>query len=442
MNAANSENNGPNKGRSLLILYGPLVLLVIAGFVFAYQFVDPAPPDRLVLATGDPAGAYSRFGERYRRFFADRGIELELRYTEGSLANLELLVEPGSGVRAAFVQGGTAGAFADRGLNSLGSLYYEPVWLFYRGISPVRQLSDLAGKRVAIGAPGSGTRALVGLLLEDNALTGEDIELLEVGGGKAASRLRAGDIDAAFFVAGATSPTVRELATTDGIQLMGFERVTAYTKLHNFLSEVVLPQGVLDLADNVPTEDLRLPAAATNLVVAEDIHPVFIDLLLQAAAAIHAEPSWFHEEFAFPAPKRLVLPIHKEATRFYKYGPPLLQRYLPFWAASLIDRLKVMLLPVIVLLVPLVRMMPPLYNWRMRSRIFRWYRELERVASLASRELNESERRRQLRRLSRIEEDVSRVHVPLGFMAHAYDLRMHIGLIRDKLSDKDTPSTN
>jgi len=408
-------------------VYGPVTALVIVGFLFAYQFVDPAPPKRLVISTGSADGAYTRHAQRYAEFLAARGIELEIRPSAGSIENLQRLAD--HEVDVGFVQGGTTDGFHDRGLYALGSLYYEPAWLFVRSQAP-ETLGALRGKRLAIGSVGSGTRALALTLLQDNQLGNEDLDLLELSGRAAADALRAGKVDALFLVVGPNSPLVRELLAAEDITLMNFRRAGAYARLHGYLSELVLPEGMIDLLANVPPQRVQLLAASANLVVHEDVHPALLDLLLQAADQVHSPGGWFEAPERFPADDLLVLPLSDEAKRYYRYGPPLLQRYLPFWAASMIDRLKVMLLPLVVILLPLMKIMPPIYSWRMRAKIYRWYKELE-VVETAARDGADTDRLRT--ELARIGDEVARVHVPLSFASQAYDLRMHLDLVRQTL---------
>jgi TRAP transporter TAXI family solute receptor len=406
--------------------------LALAGFLIAYQFVDPAPPRSLTIASGPEDGAYARFADRYRDILAAEGIELKIRHTRGSLENLRLLGS--AAVDVAFVQGGTGGEI-DPGasLYSLGSLYFEPGWLFYRGEQAMERITELKGKRLAIGEPGSGTRALALTLIRDNGLDGEGIELVESRGQAAAQALGAGEIDAAFFVSGADSPTIEALIRNPDLRLMSFRRGRAYARSHPFISEVLLPEGLVDMRANIPDRDVHLLAPAANLVVRQALHPALQDLLVQAAKRVHGRGDWFERKDRFPAPDLLVFPLSPEAERFYEHGPPLLQRYLPFWAATLADRLKVMLLPALVILLPLIRAMPPIYRWRMRAKIYRWYRALEEVERLQRKGMDEAGRARGRRELERIEAEVRRVHVPLSFAAQAYDLRMHIRLVRDAL---------
>jgi len=416
-----------NPVRHQLAIYGPALFLVVAAFVVAFQFIKPAPPDRVVMATGGVDGAYHAYAKRYAEYLGREGIELELRPTAGSVENLKLLRE--GEVSLALVQGGVEPASDATRLRSLGSLYYEPLWLFHRQGKDVNTLRDLADSRLAVGPEGSGTRALVGRLLSDNGVG--DGNRLPLGGRAALEALEQGEIDAAFFVISADSELISHLLRSPGVNLVDFRRADAYVRRYRFLNSLELPEGVFDLAENIPQQSVRLLAPTANLVIDQDLHPAIIDLILQAASEVHRDGGWFEKHHEFPMSGLLAFPLSKEAERYYKHGPPFLQRYLPFWAASLIDRLKVMLLPLLVLLLPLIKVMPPIYTWRMRSRIYRWYDELEQ----AERRLASGERDAEWvhEELDRIELDVQQVKVPLSFTDQLYHLRQHIDLVRRQL---------
>ncbi|MET0103825.1 MAG: TAXI family TRAP transporter solute-binding subunit [Sedimenticola sp.] len=415
--------------RDHLHIFGPAIAITLLGFLLAFQFVQPAPPARITIATGGLEGAYSLFGQRYREIIKREDIQLEVLNTKGSVENISLLESGKADI--AFVQGGTEQASRGDELISLGSLYFEPIWVFHRSSLTLDRLTGLQEKSVAIGPEGSGTRAVALQLLSDNSITPSNARLIELSGRPAADALLKGDIDAAFFVASPRSPVVRALLDSTEISLMSFNRADAYARLHRYLSTVVLPEGVINLEHNLPRRETRLLAASANLVAHKDLHPALVDLLLQAASEVHGEGGWFEEQGQFPAAQFLAFPLSKEAKRFYKFGPPLLQRYLPFWAATLVDRLKVMLLPLVALMIPLFKVMPPIYRWRIRSRIYRWYREvlaIDRRSDVPGADIEVA-----MGELNAIEEDVSKVSVPLSYAEELYDLRLHIGLVREKL---------
>jgi hypothetical protein len=273
--------------------------------------------------------------------------------------------------------------------------------------------------------------------LSANEVDARNATLQEIGGSSAASALKRGDLNAAFFVSSPDNPLVRELLGNDQIKLSSFSRAAAYVQRYPYLSVVRLAEGAVDLASNNPSRNIDLLASSAQLVAKPDLNPTVIDLLLLAAEQLHSQGDWFEKKGQFPSEQFLDFPLNKEAARFYRDGPPLLQRFLPFWAASLIDRLKIMLLPLIVLLMPLFKVMPPIYQWRMRSRIYRWYRELENV-NLSWHHSKDPDRREQaISQLNQIDNEVLHLEVPLSFADHLYHLRHHIQLVRQKIQSED-----
>lgn len=419
-----------NNWKEQLPVYGPLILLVLVGFVWAFQYIKPAPPDHLVIASGEQGGAYHAFARRYQQLLEVEGIELEIITTRGSVENLNLLSK--GKVDMAFIQGGVRGNRPTPGLEGLGSLYYEPLWLFYKNGIALHRMPDLRGLKVAIGPDGSGTQALVKLLLEENALENSELQLLKQNSSQAAEALRSGQIDAAFFVASPKSQLVSRLLHDPAIQLASFERADAYARRHDFLSVLTLPEGAEDLASNIPSQEIRLLATTSDLVVHEDLHPGLVSLLMQVIDKVHRPAGWFSAEGEFPTSRYMSFPLNEQAVRFYRNGPPFLQRYLPFWAASLLDRMKIMILPLLGLLLPLFKVVPPLYQWRMRSRIYRWYEQLEDIDKESARQEHKS-RSSLLKKLDDLEKEVREIKVPLSFSYQLYHLRLHINFVRDRL---------
>ena len=417
--------------KAFLQIYGPALLITLVGFIVAYQFVAPAPPKHIVIATGRPDGAYYGFGLRYRELLAERGITLSVRETSGSLENLRLLAS--AQVDIALVQSGTGNAAETPDLMSLGSLYYEPLWVFSRADYPLTHFHQLRGMRLAIGEKGSGARAVAMQLLAANQLSEAATERFDLGGREAVEALRTGRVDAAFFVASPRSPLIQSLLEADDLAPMNFIRAPAYTRVYRYLSKVVLPEGVIDLAANIPVHDIALLAPTANLVARKNFHPALVDLFLQVATRIHRPGGIFEEYDQFPSPRFVDFPLSKDAQRFYEYGPSLLDRFLPFWAATLIDRMKVMILPLLTLLFPLFKIVPPTYRWRVSYRIYRWYRELNAVDMALETHRSEADIDKYLAELERIENDVRHINVPLSYSGSLYNLRLHIDLLQAKV---------
>ena len=420
--------------REQLSVVGPALGLAIIAFVVALQWVEPAPPSRIVIATGRSDGAYYRFAQQYRDRLSRERITLEIRETTGSVENIRLLEDPASGVDVAFVQGGTASAAKTDRLVSLASLYFEPLWVFSRTHPGPSDVRGLRGRRLAVGPEGSGTRPVALTLLAANGITERNTRVLPLAGLDAVQALRRGEVDTVFLIASHESPMVKAMIGMPGLSLLSFPRADAYTKRFPFLSKVVLPAGGLSLEADVPPRETLLLAPAATLVVRREVHPALVDLLLVAAAGVHAGRGLFEAPKQFPSPDHLEFPLLHEAERFHRSGPPLLARYLPFWAATLIDRIKVLVLPLLVL-VPLARLVPPIYRWRVRSKIIAKYRDVVDVDLALGRHPSQAECDELLARIARIEDDVRKLQVPLGYADAHYHLRNHLELVRANVKE-------
>ncbi len=416
--------------RDALIVGMPTLALLVAGFWYAAQFIQPAPPNRVVIATGGEGGAYQRFAALYEPLIERNGIKFIERTTAGAVENLALLRSADAELDVAFVQGGLGLGSDPTGLVSLGSIYYEPLWVFYRNPEPIDQLVHLRGKRIAIGAEGSGTRKLALELLEANGATAAPTRLLPLGGLEAVGALNAGRADAIFLVGPANSGAVWASFYAEGFRLMSFSQADAFVRRWPFLSKLTLPRGAIDLVRDIPARDVTLVAPVAALVARDSIHPALIDVLLQAAAEAHGGPGLFHRAGEFPNPRQVDFPLSTEAERFYRSGTRFLQRYLPFWAATLVDRLVVLLIPVVALMIPLMRIAPALYGWRARSRIYKWYGQLKFLEEAWRRDPGARPREEWLAELDRLEARVNRIRTPLAFANQLYILREHIGLVR------------
>ena len=416
-----------------LTTFGPAIAITLLGFVIAWQFVNPAPPTTITIATGHEDGAYYLFAQRYREQLAAEGIELIIRSTAGSVENIHLLEDASTDIDLAFVQGGTGDHAGADGITALGSLYHEPLWVFYRSAEPVSRLTDLLDMRIAAGSNGSGTYAITRKLLAANGIDTGSHAIRQIGGNAAAEALLQDEVDAAFFVAAPQAPVIQTLLHAPGVRLMSFDRDTASIRRYPYISGITLPEGVIDLHANIPPQDTVLLAPTANLVARDDFHPALVSLLLQIASRVHGGGDLLAGPGEFPNNRNTEFPLDPDALRYYKHGSPFLQRYLPFWTANLIDRLKVMLVPLLTLLIPLLKIMPPAYRWQVRKKIYRWYTELRTLDIEHPEQAPAAQLRELLQRLESIEEDVRQVNVPLSYSDELYNLRQHIRLVRRKL---------
>jgi TRAP-type uncharacterized transport system substrate-binding protein len=406
-----------------------LILLALAGTV---AWLGPLPPKVVLMSTGTTGSDYDLFARQYQAILKRSGVELRLLPSAGPIDNLKRLNDARSGVMVAFVQGGLTSESQSPDLESLGTVFYEPFWFFiHRGIE-LRGPDDLRGKRVAIGPEGSATRHFADRFLALNGVSENQLQLLPLTGAEAAEALLKGEIDAAAIAATWDSDGVRRLLASSEVNLFGSPRADAYVALYPDLTKLVVPQGVGNLATNRPSADVNLVASEASLIVRKDLHPAIKSLLLEAATEVHSAGGLFQRRGQFPALEPVDLPISADARQFHRSGPPFLQRYLPYGWAVLVSRILFLLIPIVGVAYPLLRSAPALYAWQMRRRIFRLYGELKLIE--IEHEARGGETDDELRaRLQRLEDRANHLFVPFAFAPLLYQLRYHIGLVRERL---------
>ncbi len=425
--------------RDLLVSFGPFALLTVALLVLAYWWLDPNPPKHVILATGPEQSAYDEFGKRYAEAMARYGITVDLLRSEGSSANLELLRTGRADL--GFVQGGTAdiGYDEEETVVSLGSLFVEPLWLFYREDAALRlkqtpevtNLADLQGWRVNVGTAGSGVPRLFGSLLDVNRIERSQVQLSEMEQTPATVAFLEGQMDALVFASAPESLIVQMLLQSPGVKLMDFSQSEAYSRRFGYLTPVVMPRGVVDLSKNIPERDMRLVASTTSLLASAKTHPAILQLFAQTASQLHSGGGWFNRAREYPSLEHSEVPLSPEAVRAVKSGAPFLQRYLPFWQANLVERMWLAMGLIVALALPLSRIVPPLYTFRIRSRVFRWYAELREIEHRSAESTTANSEL--LEQLDAMESKVEKVVVPLSYTDELYALRNNIQLVRKKL---------
>ena len=425
--------------RAMLVSAGPFILLALALLTLAYWWLDPNPPKQVTLATGPAQSAYAEFGARYAKALALNGIEVRLVPSEGSSANLQLLRE--GKVDLGFVQGGSDESPLDAksGIESLGSLFVEPLWLFYKSQAAIDATSNdtltsfgqLKTLRINVGTKGSGVPALMEKLFDVNRLEMATLKLTKLEQTPATMAFLGNEIDAIVFASAPESPMVQMLLQTPGVKLLDLSQNEAYSRRFSFLTPVSLPRGVVDLAGDVPTTDVRLVAPTTTLLARDGVHPAILQLFSQASLKMHGSASWFNRAREYPNVANTEFPLAQEADRTIRNGVPLLQRYLPFSLANLMERMWLALGIIVAVLLPLSRIVPPLYQFRIRSRIFRWYGQLRNIEERMGDKIEPAEAL--LEELEALEARAEKVTVPLSYTDELYSLRNHIDMVRQKL---------
>ncbi len=421
--------------RAFLRHHWPAITITVTAAAIgcaAFVMLGNMPPHRIVMATGPEGSAYEEDGKRYQAALAKAGVEVQLRSTAGSVETAALLRDPHSGVSAGLMQGGVVGAANTAGLESLGAVAYEPLWWFHSRENQGVGADGLRGRKIAIGPQGSGTRALSLELIKRTGMERQIGELLALGPREAAEKLKAGEIDVAFMMNSWGAPVVQQLLADERVALSGFPHADAFVALYPFLNKVLVPRGVTDLARDQPPADVTLIATKTSLVVRQDVHPALQYLLLNAATEIHSGPSIFNRANEFPAAEAIDMPLSSEAARFYKSGLPFLHDYFPFWMAALLGKLIILLIPILGVLYPMMRFLPGLYDWTMRSKVLRMYGELRLLEDeMANARDSGGDMREVITRLDRLEEQANHLRVPVAYASMLYMLRNHIDLVRE-----------
>jgi TRAP-type uncharacterized transport system substrate-binding protein len=426
-------------GRAAAISAVLLIVSVLALAVF--WFFHSAPPRTIYITSGPEGSAFQKAAEKYRVILARDGVKLKNLPSAGSLENLQRLGNPAFRVDIGFVQGGITNGVDTSSLVSLGSVAYEPLLVFYRSATPLDLLSEFNGKRLAIGSVGSGTRALASALLAVNGIgPGGATTLLDLDAGAATKALLASNVDAVFMTSdSASTDNMRELLRTPDIRLFNFAQADGYARRIHYLNKVVLPQGAIDFGKNIPAHDVNLVAPTVELIARAKLHPALVDLLIEAAREVHGNATLLQRRGEFPAPMVIDYPLSEEGRRYYASGKSFLYRSLPFWLASRVNRILVVFVPVLFVLVPGLRLIPSLYQWQMRLRIYRFYRALLSIEKGAFASATPHNREELLTRLAHIEKTVNKLKIPASFADQFYVLRQNIVFVRNKLMAAAAP---
>lgn len=425
------------KDLKIMLLANLWTVPVLAALVGAlFYFVAPPPPMHARLATGGANGGYAVFGQRLKAELARQGFDLELVPSDGSLDNLDKLRN--GEVEMALVQSGqelTLPVEVRQRLHGLGVMYQEPLWLFRRADVDIDSMADLQQLRVAIGKPGSGTRAIADALFAANAIPTDTYPASwqAYSGSRAAEQLLNGELDAAFFVGPAENAVVQRLAASPGVDLVSFRRSAAYRARLPYLTRLEVGEGLLNLANNVPRQDVLTLGPVATLVAGDGFHPSLTPLILEAAREVMKNGSLLDPSGTYPKEQPMTLAALDEASYYYRNGLPILQRYLPFRIASLADRYIILLIPLLVVMFPLFKAVGPVYRWRVRARIYRWYKHLREIDRKLERGTAPEALDEEIRGLEALEAQLGRVDVPLSYTHELYDLHMHLRYVIERL---------
>ena len=410
----------------------PIILLIIASFYITVQFIQPAPKKEITIATGNKTGNYYKTALLYKKMLEKENVKVNILTSEGSIENINLLKENKADI--AFIQNGTIEDKIDGNIKSLASIYYEPLWVFYRneGYS-VNYIVQLITGKISIGTKGSGTKHLASKILEDNGINNINSTILNYDPKKAKEELEKGNIDAMFIVSSHKSETVMQLLSNPKINVLSFKRAKAYSRKYPFLEALSLHEGTIDLYKNIPDEDVNLLTTTANLIVKDEFSEELIRLFLKKVKEIHNKKDLFAKANQFPNALNMKLEMNEEAQKYFQYGDTWLEKIFPYWIASNIDRLKLLIIPLLTLLFPLFKGFFPLYTWTMRSKIYRWYDEIKEFDKEIE-TLNKEQLQKRLKDLQELRIEIQKeTKVPLSFMGEYYNLQLHLDLIENKI---------
>lgn len=415
--------------------FGIGTLLFVVAALLIWPLVPPPLPKTIRIGTGPADGRYRVFGERIASRLEAQGFEVELVASEGSSENLARLQDDASRVDVAIVQGGVADPASAGRVEGIASLFYEPIWIFHRSDDPYELVSDLRGKTIAIGRPGSGSAPLARALLSTNGVIDGDSHgsrLVQSGGEQALAALRANQVDAAILVQAPTDRMIHRLFESEDVALMLFERADAYAMRFGHLNVLHIPRGFVSFEHDLPKRDVQLLATTANLVMRKDTHPRLVPLLIEMCRDELVKGSVLAAPGVFPSLDDLDIPPSEVAVRYFRQGPSFLYRYLPFQVAHAVNRMVLLLIPLLTLLYPLLKGAGPLYRWIVNRRIYPWYavlRDLEHALDAAETPEERAEIRKQLQEL---EGKVADVKVPVRFTGELFILRRHVAIVRAK----------
>ncbi len=416
---------------------GSIAIACTLGIVsLALSYFIPAPPSKVVMATAFKGASFEYYGRQYREIFARSRIELELRETAGAVENIKLLQDPKSGVQIAFVTGGVSDGKRAPGLLSLGTVYNQPFWIFYPSTERLDRLSQLKGKRIAVGPEGSATRFSSEKILGKGGVSSQTATLLPFAGSEAVKALQEKKVDVVWIIGSPDATAVRSFLENPNVQLLDFPTAEAFTQIYPDLVRLVLPKGVLDVDRVIPPDDVQLIGTTTKVLVRSDLHPEIVQLLLKTMVETHGGPEIFQRSGEFPNGTDAEYPVAPTAADFYKSGPSFMQRHLPLWLSVHVQRAIAVLVTGIAVGLPLFHYLPMLYKWSTRRRLLYWYGQLTALETTFDARPSQQQLAETQAAVERIEDAVSQIRFPLAFTDQLYHLRSHIDVVRRKIATR------
>lgn len=423
-----------------------LVPILAALVASLFYFVAPPPPMHATMSTGSPGGGYSQFAEKLRAELAKEGFELKLLKSSGSRENTARLLDENSGVQLALLQSGQElelDKTQRKQLYNLGAVYQEPLWLFTRAGIEVNTMSDLLPLQTAVGAANGGVRMMVDPIMQANQIDSDNLpdNWHAYSGSKALAALLDKQLDAVFFLGPAESTLIQKAASYSELQLVNFAQAAAYRARLPFIQETKVAQGLLNLSSNQPHQEITTIGPVAMLMANESFHPALTALILAATQEVMKHGTLIDAPDTWPQNLPHDFSTLTEGEYFHDKGLPLLQRYLPFRIASLADRYIILVIPLLVLLFPLFKVAGPIYRWRIRARIYRWYKYLRDIDKRFIRMATTEQIDAEIKRLTDLQDELANVEVPLSYTNELYELHLHVRFVVKRLEDLKASQT-
>ncbi|QOG12698.1 TAXI family TRAP transporter solute-binding subunit [Arcobacter sp. FWKO B] len=409
----------------------PIILVVVVAFYITSRFIQPPVEKKLIIASGGERGHYYKMAMEYKALLESEGVKVEIVKTAGSEENFKLLLE--KKVDVAFIQNGIIHNGEKKKLYSLANVFYEPLWFFYKDSGFERKYEvEFIGSKISLGVEGSGTKFLSSLILNLNGLHEANSEFLYLSAGKSRDMLIKGEIDGMFFIGQAESNIVRSLLENPDIRLFSFTRAEAYARNLPFLKSLSLYEGTLDMYANLPYDDVTLLGSTASLVTHKDVPSELVRLFVKQLPKVHQSSGLFEKTGEFPSITNLETQVHDEAYMYFTYGDTWLEMIFPYWVASNIDRLKILLIPLLTLMLPLFKGVVPLYVWTVRSKIYKWYDKVNELDDEIDKKTKD-ELEDIIKKLEDLKVEIqNHTKVPLSYMGEYYNLLLHIDLVIKK----------
>jgi len=413
-----------------------LVLVLTSAIWIALGILIPAPPSRITIAGSFSGGHFEALAQRYQEILARDGLKVNVLRSAGSVDNLISLQDSRLGVDVAFVQGGISDGQRAPGLLSLGRIDYQVFWLFSRGQEPLTDLTQLRGRRIALGPVGSGARIVCETILRAGGVTWDNASFFNFTPQDAVDALEEGRVDALFLNLAPDSPSLIRLLNNPDYRLVNMTEAEALTRIFPYLVKLVLPRGVVDFERKIPATDINLIGTTNVVLVREDLHPAIIDLLAKTIAEVHSAAGIFQRAGEFPSVADPEYPVAEEAREYYRNGPSFLNRYLPFWVTNVVKRMLALGLTAIAIILPVFSYGPSLYKWLIEYRLRAFYRRLRSIEERLHKGLDAVQTAALEEEVELLEHDMIKLALPVRHSNLYFSVKSHLNLVRIRIRSR------